>query len=105
MRNCISYLMDAGGHRVFNQLQIKEMVVAYFQNLLGSEEGVLQDIAVEELRGLLSYRCPQEVADQLISIPTEADIKSTFLPCLRIKLQARMDTQRNSFGRRGRLLE
>ena len=80
MRNCISYLLDAGGNRIFNQSQIKEMVVAYFQNLLGSIEGLILDTSVEELRGLFAYRCPQEVADKLIIIPSEEDIKSTLFP-------------------------
>jgi len=77
MRNNISYLLDAGVKRVFNQSQVKEMLVAFFQNLLGSVEGLIQDSSVEELRGLLSYRCPQEVADKLIIIPSEEDIKAT----------------------------
>lgn len=73
MRNCISYLMDEGNNRVFNQAQIKEMVVAYFQNLLG--DGNLEEISEVELRGLLAYRCPQEISDKLVCIPTEEEIK------------------------------
>lgn len=77
IRNCISYLMDAGGNRIFNQSQIKEMVVAYFQNLLGSEDGLIDEISVDDLRSLLTFRCPQEVADNLLRIPTEEEIKTT----------------------------
>ncbi|XP_048628766.1 uncharacterized protein LOC106360905 [Brassica napus] len=68
MRNCISYLMDEGNNRVFNQAQIKEMVVAYFQNLLG--DGNLEEISEVELRGLLAYRCPQEISDKLFNTTT-----------------------------------
>lgn len=70
-------MLDAGGNRVFNPAQIKNMVVAYFQNLLGSEDRKLLGISDEELWSLLRYRCPQEVAEQLISIPSEEEIKST----------------------------
>ena len=77
MRNCIIYLLDASGYRVFNQSQIKEMVVAYFHNLLGYVEGLILDTSVDELRGLLSYRLAQEVADKLIIISSEEDIKTT----------------------------
>lgn len=38
VRNCISYLLDGGGNRIFGLDQIKEMIVAYFKNLLGSED-------------------------------------------------------------------
>lgn len=65
--------MDEGNNRVFNQAQIKEMVVAYFQNLLG--DGNLEEISEVELRGLLAYRCPQEISDKLVCIPTEEEIK------------------------------
>lgn len=53
------------------------MVVAFFQNLLGSVDGSVRDTSLEELRGLISYRCTQEVADQLSSIPSEEEIKTT----------------------------
>lgn len=76
LRNAITYLMDAGGNRIFNMSQIKDMVVAYFQNLLGSEDESLQDISVEESRGLLSYRCIPEVAEKLVSIPSNEEIQS-----------------------------
>lgn len=71
IRNCISYLMDGGCNRIFNLSQIQEMVVAYFKNLLGSEDASLEVITVQELRDLLSYRCPPEVATQLTRIPSE----------------------------------
>ena len=67
--------MDEGNNRVFNQAHIKEMVVAYFQNLLGCADGNLEAISEVELRGLLTYRCPQEISDKLICIPTEEEIK------------------------------
>ncbi|XP_013632484.1 PREDICTED: uncharacterized protein LOC106337934 [Brassica oleracea var. oleracea] len=51
IRNCISYLVDGWGNRVFNQAQIKDMVVAYFQNLLGSADTLLIDISLEDLHG------------------------------------------------------
>lgn len=77
VRNAISYLLNAGGLRVFNQTQIKDMVVAYFQNLLGSEDVTLLGISVEELRSLIPYRCPQNIAEKLTSLPSDEEVKST----------------------------
>ncbi|WZZ38401.1 hypothetical protein YC2023_034660 [Brassica napus] len=77
VRNAISYLLNAGGLRVFNQTQIKDMVVAYFQNLLGSEDVTLLGISVEELRSLIPYRCPQNIAKKLTSLPSDEEVKST----------------------------
>lgn len=78
LMNAIHFLQDARGMRVFNQDQIKQMVIAYFQNLLGSADGDLQQVSVAELQGLLSYRCPPEITDQLISIPTDEEIQAVF---------------------------
>lgn len=44
---------------VFNQSQIQDMAVTYFQNILGTEDSMVITMTVEELRALLSYRCPQ----------------------------------------------
>lgn len=103
MRNCISYLMDAGGNRVFNQDQLKQMVVAFFQNLLGADDNQVQGLSVSKLRGLLSYRCPQEIADKLILIPSEEEIKETLLAMPKKKLRVQMDFLRSSFGNLGKL--
>lgn len=79
MKNCISFLMDGNGQQIFNFSQIKEMVVAFFKNLLGSVDETIQEVSIEELRGLLTFRCPQEVAQQLVEIPSVESIKSTML--------------------------
>lgn len=76
-RNFINYLLDGGGNRVFNRDQIKEMIVTYFHNLLGTEDDWIQQISSDDLNGLLSYRCPASISNQLISIPTVEEIKST----------------------------
>lgn len=55
------------------------MAVAYFQNLLGAEDGQLQEISLSDLQGLLSYRCPQEISELLVAIPSEEEIKATLL--------------------------
>lgn len=53
------------------------MVIAFFQNLLGAEDVLYRSVPVEELRGLISYRCPQAIADQLTVIPSEEEIKTS----------------------------
>lgn len=85
VRNCINYLVDGGGHRVFNASQIREMVVAFFKNLLGSIDDSIQEVSVEELRGLLSYRCPQDIAQKLVEIPSVETIKDTLFAMPKIK--------------------
>lgn len=79
VQNCISYLLDGGGNRVFGLDQIKEMMVVYFKNLLGSEDTTIQATSVQHLRTLISYRCPQNILEQLVEIPSEEDIKATLL--------------------------
>lgn len=78
-RNCIRFLKDAFGNLVFNLDQIKQMVIAYFQNLLGSVDGSIRDVSIAELHDLISYRCPQAVAEQLLLIPSDEEIRSTIL--------------------------
>lgn len=74
LRNSIRCLVDGTGHRIFSQDQIKDMAVAYFHNLLGSVDNEVVAISEEELRGLQPYRCPFEVAEKLILLPTDEEI-------------------------------
>lgn len=50
------------------------MAVAYFHNLLGSKDSEVVSISEEELRDLLPYRCPPEVAYKLILLPSDEEI-------------------------------
>ncbi|KAL0661041.1 hypothetical protein Bca4012_097878 [Brassica carinata] len=77
LRNSIRCLIDGAGNRIFNQEQIRDMAVAYFQNLLGSEDAEREIMSAADMRALIRYRCPPEIVGQLILLPTEEEIKGT----------------------------
>lgn len=73
------YLRDNTGERVDNVDQIKDMTVAYFTRLLGSEN---QEVLVlsenQEIQGLHPYRCPTQVAERMTLIPSDDEIREAF---------------------------
>lgn len=75
VRNAINYLMDANDQRVVNPLQIKEMVVSYFRNLLGTMDAQVVPLSVEEIQSLFSFRCSEPLRSALIQLPSVTDIK------------------------------
>lgn len=76
-KNLISYLRDEGGSRVDDVYQVKEMIVEYYSNLLGSESGCISPFSVERIQELHPFRCNSDMATQLSSIPTEEEIIRT----------------------------
>lgn len=76
VRNTINYLMDATDQRIVNPLQIKEMVVLYFQNLMGTVDDQVNLLSVSEIQTLVRYRCSEEVANELIKLPSEEEIQA-----------------------------
>ncbi|KAL0733084.1 hypothetical protein Bca4012_009294 [Brassica carinata] len=69
-RNAIRYLIDAQGVKITNKMQIKDMVVSYFQNLLGAVNGEVMPLSVEELWFLMVFRCSEEIKEKLLWIPS-----------------------------------
>lgn len=78
LRNSIRCLTDGAGNRIFNQDQIRDMTVAYFQSLLGSADADLERMSAGEMRALIRYRCPLEIREQLTLLPTEEEIRGVF---------------------------
>ncbi|KAG7558973.1 Endonuclease/exonuclease/phosphatase superfamily [Arabidopsis thaliana x Arabidopsis arenosa] len=76
-RNCIKVLRGIEGQRIENQDQIKDMTLSYFQNLLGTESLGVSPMDVEEIKGLMSFRCPSSLYPQLLAIPSSQEIKDT----------------------------
>ena len=77
-RNAIRYLINAQGVKIINKAQIKDIVVSYFQNLLGAVSGEVTPWSVEDLRSLVTFRCSDEIKEKLIMIPSEEELKGVF---------------------------
>ncbi|CAL9233934.1 unnamed protein product [Arabidopsis halleri] len=76
-RNCIKFLRGPDGLRIENQDQIKDMAIAYFQNVLGSESVGVSPLSVQEIKDLVGFRCSQNLAAQLVDIPSDVEIRDT----------------------------
>lgn len=75
VRNAIYDLMDAYDQRVVNPLQIKEMVVSYFRNLIGTVDEQVVLMSVSEIQLLVRFRCFEQLSSELIKLPTAEEIK------------------------------
>lgn len=78
-RNAIRYLMDGNGIKITNKAQIKDMVVSYFQHLLGSLSLDVSPPSVTDLQALMTYRCPFALFVSLTAIPSEDEIRLTVM--------------------------
>ena len=76
-RNCINLLRDDDGERIQNVEQIKEMLVSYYQNLLGSENERVSPMSILEIQDLVTFRCSSGLATQLLKVPTVEEIRDT----------------------------
>ncbi|XP_013589405.1 PREDICTED: uncharacterized protein LOC106297779 [Brassica oleracea var. oleracea] len=76
--NAIRYLRNSSGLRIFNQEQIKGMTVAYFKNLLGSDNRGIEPMLVDQIRLLHPFRCSDSLASELTRLPTDEEIKEVF---------------------------
>ncbi|CAL9233341.1 unnamed protein product, partial [Arabidopsis halleri] len=84
-KNCIKFLRGADGTRIENQNQIKDMTIAYFQNLLGTESVGVSPLSIDEIKDLTNFRCSQSLASQLLAIPSDIEIKDTLFKMPRNK--------------------
>lgn len=76
--NAIRFLRNSAGIRIFNQDQIKGMTVAYFKNLLGSENRGIVPMHVDRIGSLHPFRCSESLASELTRIPSDEEIKTAF---------------------------
>lgn len=53
---------------------IRDMTVSYFKHLLGSENSDVVPMSVEEIKGLLPFRCPSNIIPMLVAIPSDEEI-------------------------------
>ncbi|KAG7543172.1 hypothetical protein ISN45_Aa07g030980 [Arabidopsis thaliana x Arabidopsis arenosa] len=75
--NAIKVLRGLDDERVENSDQIKDMLVSYFQNLLGTESSGVTPLSVDDVREVISFRCLPDLASQLLQIPSRLEIQET----------------------------
>ena len=82
-KNLIKYLRGEDGLRVDNVDQIKQMIVAYYSNLRGSEFTTTIPYSIDKIKSLHPFRCDQTLTEKLIAIPSEEEITRTIftMPC------------------------
>ncbi|CAL9238076.1 unnamed protein product, partial [Arabidopsis halleri] len=73
-----SFLMQKSRIRwITDKILLKQLVVDYYQNLLGTRNTSVLPLTVERIRELNSFRCTATLATQLTSIPTPEEVTST----------------------------
>lgn len=77
--------------KITNKLQIKEMVVSYFHNLLGTVNSVVTHMFVDDLQIILRYTCPSIIVEELLKIPSEEHIRSVIFSIPNNKALGHMD--------------
>lgn len=70
-------LITTDGRRVEAYADIAAEAVAFYQNLLGTEDGLVSGSSLSELRSLLRYRVREDHKEFLIQEVTPAEIKQT----------------------------
>lgn len=78
-RNAIRFLFDAHGNKITYAVQIKDMVVSFFQHLLGSVSLRVTPPSVEELQRLMTYRRPTSLVEKLCATPSNEEISANLM--------------------------
>lgn len=76
-KNAIKYLRGEDDERIENSDQIKDMLLSYYKNLLGTENAGVLPPSVEDIKNLLSFRCNTSLASQLLKVPSMEEIRDT----------------------------
>lgn len=84
-RNAIRFLLTVDDQRIVNKYQIIGMIIAYFQNLLGSVNVGVSPMEIADIQRLYSYRCPAALHSSLLDLPSEDEISRTLLAMPRSK--------------------
>ncbi|KAG7541754.1 Endonuclease/exonuclease/phosphatase superfamily [Arabidopsis thaliana x Arabidopsis arenosa] len=75
--NRICSLKNDLDERVTDKTLLKEMVVTYYQQLLGTKNTSVHPLSTERIRELNSFRCSADLGRRLSAIPTPEEITST----------------------------
>lgn len=85
VRNSIGYLRNDADERITDKDQLKQLIIDYYHNLLGSRNFDVQPLSVERIRELNPFRCSSALAAQLTAIPTLEEVTSTIFSLPRNK--------------------
>ena len=56
-RNCIKMLRNEDGERIQDVAQLKDMLISYYQNLLGTQIVGVSPLSIDEIQDRVSFRC------------------------------------------------
>ncbi|XP_024004030.1 uncharacterized protein LOC112081502 [Eutrema salsugineum] len=84
-RNAIKVLRDPMNNRIDNPDQIKDMIVTFYRQLLGTEVRVILPFYVPEIQAIHPFRCSQHISDLLVLIPSDEEIKAAIFSMPRNK--------------------
>ncbi|KAL9308685.1 putative RNA-directed DNA polymerase [Arabidopsis thaliana] len=73
-KNLIKFLRMDDDVRVENVTQIKEMIVAYYTHLLGSDSDILTPDSVQRIKDIHPFRCNDTLASRLSALPSDEEI-------------------------------
>ena len=102
--NQIHYLMDLGGNRLSELVDIKSHCVSYYEEFFGAEMPALSSASLDQISGLTPFRCSDSMKNLLQAQVTAEDVKKRYFPYLATKCQALMVIQASSIGKLGMLL-
>lgn len=77
VKNSIKYLRDAQNIRIDNEDQIKDMIISFCRQLLGSDSRGITPYSVDKIHSLHPFHCSKFLAESLVQIPSNEDIIST----------------------------
>ncbi|KAL1201845.1 hypothetical protein V5N11_014808 [Cardamine amara subsp. amara] len=78
-QNAIRYIRDDNGDRIDDPAQVKDQIITYFNNMLGSENPSTSPYSVAQIKDLHPYHCPPELTSTLTAIPTKEEIRASLL--------------------------
>jgi len=73
-KNLIKFLRMDDDVRVENVTQVKEMIVAYYTHLLGSDSDILTPDSVQRIKDIHPFRCNDTLASRLSALPSDKEI-------------------------------
>ncbi|CAL9245747.1 unnamed protein product [Arabidopsis halleri] len=76
-RNRINSLRNEDDDRIYDKDQLKQLVVDYYQQILGSKNMVVHSLSVDQIRDLNSFRCTADMTSKVSVIPTPEEVTAT----------------------------
>ena len=76
-RNVIHYLQTEEDSKIYDPCILKDMVVQFYSDLLGVENGSVTPMTVDQIQQLHPFRCEASASVKLSAIPTDEEIRST----------------------------